>query len=71
VTKEELRFKIGKRIIELRTLKGWSQSDLSRACDKDRQAIEKIENGKVNSTIYSLYQIAEALQVPLKSLIDI
>jgi len=70
VTKDELKSKIGKRIIELRTQKGWSQSDLARACNKDRQAIEKLENGKVNPTLYSLLEIANAIEIPLKKLVN-
>lgn len=69
MTKEEFKKKIGKRIIELRTQKGWSQSDLARACEKDRQAIEKLENGKVNPTLYSLYEISKTLGVSLSSLV--
>ncbi|AOR28259.1 transcriptional regulator, Cro/C1 family [Formosa sp. Hel1_33_131] len=68
--KEQLKKKVGQRIIELRSQKGWSQSDLARACNKDRQALEKLENGKVNPTIYSLLEIAKALEVPLKKLVD-
>ena len=70
VTKDELKSKIGKRIIELRTQKGWSQSDLARACNKDRQAIEKLENGKVNPTLYSLYEVSEALEIKLGQMLD-
>jgi putative transcriptional regulator len=70
VTKEKLNKQIGQRIIELRSKKGWSQSDLAREAGKDRQAIEKIENGKVNPTLYSLYEIAKALGVPLPTLLD-
>lgn len=70
VTKDELKIKIGQRIIELRTQKGWTQSDLARACGKDRQAIEKLENGKVNPTLYSLYEVAKALNVSLKEVIE-
>ena len=70
MNKEQLKKKIGQRIVELRSQKGWSQSDLARACDKDRQALEKLENGKVNPTIYSLLEIAKALEVPLKKLVD-
>jgi len=47
------------------------QADLARACNKDRQAIEIIENGKVNPTIFSLYEIAKALEVELASLVEI
>tara|TARA_R110001592_G_scaffold121046_3_gene326061 strand:- start:1482 stop:1697 length:216 start_codon:yes stop_codon:yes gene_type:complete len=71
VTRNELQNKIGNRIIEVRTQKGWSQSDLARACDKDRQTIEKIENGKVNPTIFTLYEISEALSVKLTELVEI
>ena len=68
--KDQLQKKIGQRIVQLRTEKGWNQSDLARACSKDRQAIEKLENGKVNPTIYTLLEIAKALQVSLSTLIE-
>ncbi len=70
MNKEQLKKKVGQRIVELRSQKGWSQSDLARACDKDRQALEKLENGKVNPTIYSLLEIAKALEVELKDLVS-
>lgn len=69
MTKDELKKKIGQRIVELRTKKGWSQSDLARACNKDRQAMEKLENGKVNPTLYSLLEISKALEVSLSNLV--
>ncbi|MBC8770576.1 helix-turn-helix transcriptional regulator [Arenibacter sp. BSSL-BM3] len=69
MTKDQLNKKVGKRIVDLRNKKGWSQSDLARACGKDRQAMEKLENGKVNPTIYSLNAIAVALEVPLYQLL--
>lgn len=70
MNKGALKQKIGKQIIKLRQRKGWSQSDLARACRKDRQAIEKIENGKVNPTLYSLHEISIALEIDLKELVD-
>ena len=70
MNKEQLKKKVGQRIVELRSQKGWSQSDLARACNKDRQALEKLENGKVNPTIYSLLEIAKALEVKLRDLIN-
>lgn len=69
MTKEELKKRIGQRIIELRKQKGWSQSDLARACNKDRQAMEKLENGRVNPTLYTLYEISEALGVEMNELV--
>lgn len=70
MNKEQLKKNVGQRIVALRSQKGWSQSDLARACHKDRQAIEKLENGKVNPTLYSLLEIANALEVQLKILVD-
>lgn len=71
MTRDELKKELGKRIVELREQKGWSQSDLARACNKDRQAIEKLENGKVNPTLYTLLEIAKALEVSLSELVDL
>ena len=71
MTKEKLKKLIGQRIVELRTKKGWSQSDLARASGKDRQAIEKLENGRVNPTLFSLREISDALGVSLSTLVDI
>ncbi len=69
MNKIELQKLVGKRIIQLRTEKGWSQSDLARACEKDRQSIERIENGKVSPSLCSLYEISSALEVRLEELI--
>ena len=63
--KADLKKRLGQRIVELRKGKGWNQSDLARACNKDRQAIEKIENGKVNPTIYTVLEICKVLEISL------
>lgn len=63
--------KVGENIKRLRKERGISQSELARLCFKDKQAIEKIENGKVNPTLYSLYLIALALGIKTKELIEI
>ena len=69
--KKDLNKKIGQRIVELRKKKSWNQAELGRASGKDRQAIEKLENGRVNPTLYTLYEIAKALEVPLATLLDL
>lgn len=71
MTRDQLKKELGKHIIELREQKGWSQSDLARACNKDRQAIEKLENGKVNPTLYTLLEVANALEISLSKLVDL
>ncbi|WP_406844102.1 helix-turn-helix domain-containing protein [Flavobacterium soyae] len=71
MTQDQLKEKIGQRIVELRKEKGWNQSDLARACKKDRQSIERLENGKLNMTIYTLFQVATALDISLSKLVDV
>ena len=71
VKRPELMKRIGQRIVDLRTKKGWNQSDLARACSKDRQAIEKLENGRVNPTLFTLHEIASALEVTLSELVKL
>ena len=69
--KEDLARKVGKRIVQLRERKGWSQSEFARACMKDRQTIERIESGKTNPTIYTLYEIATVLEEPVSELLKV
>ncbi|KQM36555.1 helix-turn-helix domain-containing protein [Chryseobacterium sp. Leaf201] len=71
MTRDKLKIELGKHIVMLREQKGWSQSDLARACNKDRQAIEKLENGKVNPTLYTLLELANALEISLPKLVDL
>jgi len=71
VKKEDLARKVGRRIVQLRERKGWSQSDFARACMKDRQTIERIESGRTNPTIYTLYEIATVLEEPVSELLKV
>lgn len=67
--KEELARKIGQRIVQVRKKKDWSQADLARALNKDPQSLARIESGNTNPTIFTLYEIAEALGVSLTELL--
>lgn len=69
--KQQLAKIIGNNIKALRKIEGINQAELARRCFKDKQAIEKIENGKVNATIHSLYIIASALNKELGDLVTI
>ncbi|MGN6438270.1 MAG: helix-turn-helix domain-containing protein [Agriterribacter sp.] len=44
---------------------------MARACNKNRQAIEKLENGKINLTLFTLFEIANAFEVSLSKLVDL
>ena len=61
---------LGKYIVNLRQQRGWTQSELSRNCDKDRQSIERLEKGKINPSAYYLFQVAEGLGIEFKDLLE-
>ncbi|MCP1382318.1 helix-turn-helix transcriptional regulator [Runella salmonicolor] len=68
--RKELQHKIGQKVVWLRMAKNWSQADLARATSKDRQSIERLENGKVNPSVYYLQEVAKALEVPLLKIFE-
>lgn len=68
--KKQFLVLLGKYIVKLRQQKGWTQSELSRNCDKDRQSIERLEKGKINPSAYYLYQIAEGLGMEFEDLLE-
>lgn len=61
--KEDFLIKFGKRLVELRKRKGWTQSELARNAAKSRQSIERIEKGRVNPSAYYIFELAEALGI--------
>lgn len=62
---------VGERIRELRIQKGLSQQKLCDEADVPLSQIGRIELGKNNPTISTLFVIAEALGVSLKDLVDV
>lgn len=62
--------KLGERIIEERTKIKLSQVELAHICNKDAQSLERVENGKINPSACYLYEIAEGLNIPVKSFFD-
>ncbi|MBE8714817.1 helix-turn-helix domain-containing protein [Sphingobacterium hungaricum] len=68
----ELRFRklLGARIQELRQAKQLTQPQLAAAIGfKDYQAIGRIENGRVTASVFTIYQIAKALEVSANELL--
>lgn len=62
--------KIGKNIQSLREAKGLSQVDLaSKMLGRfDTTNISRIESGRTNPTLFTLYRISLALDVPLSEI---
>lgn len=68
---KKLISKIGARIKEIRISRAVSQQDLAAKCNFEKSNMSRIEAGKVNFTIRTLYKISIALNVKLKDIIDI
>lgn len=70
--KSDLLKIVGKRIQEVRISKGLSQVDLVGKIDGeiDTTNISRIESGRTNPTIFTLYRISKALDVSLIELLN-
>lgn len=62
---------VGERIRQLRLELAISQEELANEADIPLSQIGRIERGETNPTISTLYVIAEALKIDLKTLLDI
>jgi len=61
---------IGERIREIRESKGITQQDLAAACNFEKSNMSRIEAGRTNFTISTLYKISMALEVRLSALVE-
>jgi hypothetical protein len=69
--KLEIFKQVGKNIQQIRQSKGLSQVDLVGCIEGniDTTNISRIEQGRTNPTLLTLYRIAQALEVPLIDLV--
>ena len=67
----QLQQKIGNRIRELRESKGISQQNLAAVCDFEKANMSRIEAGRTNPTISTLYKISQALETTISDLVDV
>jgi transcriptional regulator with XRE-family HTH domain len=63
--------RLGERIRELRTTKGWTQEDLAAECRLDRSYVSGLEVGRRNPTYLNLVKIAKTLGIRLTELLDV
>lgn len=71
VKNKKLAKALGERIQDLRKKRGLSQLALADEADVPLSQIGRIERGENNPTISTLYVIATALNVDLKTLVDL
>lgn len=60
---------IGSKIREIRISKGFSQETLANECEVDYSQINRMELGKVNFNISTLYKVAKVLGIDPKELL--
>ena len=60
---QEIYIRIGFNLMKQRRLKGWTQEQLAVKSGVSRSRISKMENGKENFNIESLFLIAQSLEI--------
>ena len=68
---QQLLQKIGHKIANLRRSKGWNQLDLAARCNFEKANMCRIETGRTNFTIRTLFIISQALEVKITALVDV
>ncbi|MEO6317024.1 MAG: helix-turn-helix transcriptional regulator [Chitinophagaceae bacterium] len=66
MTEKEFLAGLGLKIKELRLQKNISQKDLAMECNFEKASMSRIESGKTNITILTLYKIMHALNADVK-----
>jgi transcriptional regulator with XRE-family HTH domain len=64
----DLLVKIGRRIKTIRLAKNMTQNDLAIECEFEKASLSRIEAGKTNVTIRTLYKICTALDIHIAEL---
>lgn len=59
----EFRIALGKSIEKFRKSQGLSYRQLAQKCDVDHSNISKIEKGKVDLRISTLYELSKGLEI--------
>ena len=71
LTPKEKEFveEIGKTIVSLRNQKGLKQKQLADLLEIEDSSLRRIESGRTNPTVATLYRIAQALEVEVNELV--
>jgi DNA-binding XRE family transcriptional regulator len=67
---KEFQIKLGQHIAKLRKQKKFTQVEFAYMLDKEKQNYNKLEKGKTNPTSWTLYKIAELLNVSVGELFN-
>ena len=59
--RQQLRDRIGLRVVALRKMRGWSQQEMANRAGLQRTHVGRIETGRYAVTLETLQAIAEAI----------
>lgn len=68
LNKKEFQIAVGNRIRQIREAKNISQTELGNLCDIERTNMNRIEAGNTNPTSFTLYVIAQKLEIDLSEI---
>lgn len=73
MNKDVILQKVGRKIREIRISKGLTQVELTAKMEitTDPNNISRLEAGRSNITLFTIYRLSLALEVPMKDLLDI
>lgn len=71
--KKKTRYNLGAKIKEIRESKNLTQVDLASRIEGrfDTSNVSRIESGRINTTVFTLFRIAKALDINISDLVDI
>jgi len=67
----QLQQKIGHNIRTIRETKNISQQDLASLCNFEKANLSRIEAGRTNPTVSTLYKISQALEITISELVNV
>ncbi|WP_394749332.1 helix-turn-helix domain-containing protein [Spongiimicrobium salis] len=60
---------LGKKVREARENKGYSQHELASIAQIPKNQVGRIERGEINTSVFTLQEVAEALEVNITQLL--
>ncbi len=63
--------KVAKRIRALREGRGMTQQELAALLDYEKSNLSRLESGKVNIKLSTIYKIAQAFDISMSELLDV
>ncbi len=71
MTERELYKRVAERIKQLRMEKGITQQQMAVMLDYEKSNMPRLESGKVNIRLNTIYKISRALKISMSELLDV